>query len=131
MALPQAKKEQIIALLKEGKHSKREISRKTGVSRVTVDKIERKALFPEEDGPQIKIVHFNQGDGHVANENKPIYLRCSGCGGLQQEGVPCLVCKLRKQQMLEYDCYMEDLLTPQIVSPLSVKHRKTHAKAKK
>lgn len=128
MALAPEKTAEIEALLKVGELSKRAISRKLGVSRVTIDRIEKKLLFPEEDPPLPKIMHFDQGDKHLSEENTPTYSRCKGCGGMQQDGIPCLVCQLRKRQMKEYDCYMEDLLKPQIVSPLSVRFKgKTNA----
>jgi hypothetical protein len=123
VALAKEKVAEIEALLRVGELSKREISRRLGVSRVTIDKIEKKLFFPEEDPLLPKLMHFDQGDRHLSEENTPTYSRCKGCGGMQQDGIPCHVCKLRKRQMKEYDCYMEDLLKPQIVSPLSVKHK--------
>ncbi len=121
MALPPAKVAQIEALLKEEKLSKREISRRLKVSRVTIDRIEKRMLFPEELEPKLRIMHFNEGDGHLADEIKPTYHRCKGCGGMQQDGIPCQVCLTRKRLMQEYDCYMDELLGPIVVSPLSTR----------
>lgn len=132
MALPPEKVKLIQSLLKEGKVSKREISRQTEVSRVTIDKIEKKLLFPEEIKPEIKILHFTESDNHLSEENRPEFVRCKGCGGLQQKGITCMVCQMRKRQMKEYDCYMEDLLKPAIVSPLSESYKaKLKAQEKK
>lgn len=132
MALPPEKVKLIESLLKEGEVSKREISRLSKVSRVTIDKIEKKLLFPEEIKPEIKILHFTSSDNHLSEESKPEFERCKGCGGLQQKGIPCMVCQIRKRQIKEYDCYMEDLLKPVIVSPLSENYRaKLKAQEKK
>lgn len=135
MALPPETITSIETYLNEGKLSKREISRRLGVSRVTIDRIEKRLLFPEEEKvPQIRIVHFNAGDDKLSDENRPEYARCSGCGGMQQKDVPCLVCQVRKFQTQSYDCYMEDLLTPQVFSPLSSKYTQkkvTRGKGKK
>ncbi len=125
MALPIEKTQEAERLLKEGKLSKRAIARQLKISRVTIDRIENRLLFPGEARPkQTKIVHFHEGDNKVADEFKPTYHRCKGCGGMQQDEVDCLVCALRKRQMKEYDCYMDDLLTPVVLSPLSSKRKK-------
>jgi hypothetical protein len=109
--------------LKEGSLSKRAIARQLKISRLTLDRIENRLLFPGEiPPPQTKIVHFHEGDDKVPDEFKPTYHRCKGCGGMQQDNVPCLVCYHRKKQMKEYDCYMEELLTPLTPSPLSAVH---------
>lgn len=120
MALTKERIAQVEALLIRGGISKREISRQLKISRVTIDKIESKLLFPEENEPQIRILHFNDSDRVLADDLKPEFQRCTGCGGMQQKGIPCQVCKLRKKMIRDYDCYMNELLTPAIVfSPLS------------
>lgn len=40
------------------------------------------------------------------------YIRCGGCGGMVQAGVPCLACETKKQMAGSFDCYLADLLTP-------------------
>lgn len=85
-------------------------------------------LFPEgkPQEPQIKIVHFNENDEKLSLENKPTYKRCKGCGGMQQDHVPCLVCLTRKKledqkkNIKAYDDFMDELLSPK-KSPLSGK----------
>ena len=122
--LAPAKVEEIERLLKEGK-SERSVSRITGVSRVTVNRIHRRiqGLPDKVKAPQLRVVHLGDNDAKNSSPNRPKYLRCTGCGGLQQEDVPCFVCSTRKQNAKNYDCYMADLLTPSTcLSPLSAKH---------
>lgn len=115
-------------LLKKGTISKRAIAKELGISRVTLDRIEQKMLFPEgkPQEPQIKIVHFNENDEKLSIENKPTYSRCKGCGGMQQDHVACLVCSTRKKledqkkNIKAYDDFMDELLSPK-KSPLSGK----------
>jgi hypothetical protein len=104
MGLTAQKTKKIEKLLKEGKLSKRAISRQEKVSRVTIDRIEKRILFPGEIPP--------------SSSPNQTYIRCKGCGGRVLEGIPCMLCQLRRKQMDDYDIYMKDLLSP---SPLSRK----------
>lgn len=120
--LPKHITEKAKVLLQEGKLSKRGIAKQLGISRVTLDRIQSKMLFPEgkPEESQIKIVHFNESDDFKHIADRPTYARCPGCGGMQQDHVPCLVCITRKQKMDEYDHYMAELLGPPVThSPLS------------
>lgn len=117
------KVEEIESLLKGGK-SERAVSRITKVSRISVNRINRrlKGLPDKVKTPQIRITHGDERDGNNSSPNRPKYARCPGCGGMQQEDVPCLVCSTRKANRDSYDCYMEELLTPStFLSPLSAK----------
>lgn len=102
MAISIEKRARIESLLKEGKLSKRAISRQEKVSRITVDKIENKILFP----PQPK-----------SPSNKPKYIRCKGCGGKLLDNVECVVCELLASQIKSYNTWMDDLLRPSISYP--------------
>lgn len=131
--LPKQTVEEAESLLKEGKLSKRAIARNLGISRITLDKIAKRLLNPNQPPPppQIKIVHFHEGDDRLALEDRPTYARCKGCGGMQQDHVPCMVCQLRKKAIDDYDCYMNELLSPAPkLSPLS-KFRPTAASPEK
>lgn len=124
--LPKATTLKAQELLKQGTLSKRAISKELGISRVTLDRIEQRMLFPEgkPQEPQIKIVHFNENDEKLSLENRPTYSRCKTCGGMQQDHVACLVCSTRKKiaeqkkNIKAYDDFMTELLTPP-KSPLS------------
>jgi hypothetical protein len=108
-------------LLQEGK-SERAISRQLKVARVTVNRINRrlKGLPDKVKGPQIRLTHGDERDAYNSSELRPKYLRCPGCGGLQQEDVPCHVCFTRKRNAESYNCYMAELLAPSLPrSPLS------------
>ena len=116
--LPKSTTEKAKKLLKEGLLSKRAIAKTLGISRVTLNKIEQKMLFPEgkPQEPKIKIVHFHEGDDKLNFEARPTYARCKGCGGMQQDHVACLVCATRKKmaeqkkELRAYDDFMDELL---------------------
>lgn len=98
MPLAPGKTKKIERLLKEGSLSKRAISRQENVSRVTIDRIEKRILFP--------------GENPYAVTGKQEYIRCKGCGGRILASAPCMVCQLRRQQIKDYDNYMDELLIP-------------------
>ncbi len=114
MALAPAKTKKIEKLIKEGKLSKRAISRQENVSRLTIDRIEKKVLFPGEIPPSPR-----------SNQE---YIRCKGCGGKILASIPCMVCQLQRAQLRDYDNYMDSLLLP--TPPLQKKTKsKTNEKA--
>jgi hypothetical protein len=126
--LAPAKVEEIEGLLRQGR-SERAVSKQTGVSRISVNRINRrlKGLPDKVKAPQIRITHGDERDGNNSSPNRPQYVRCPGCGGMQQADVPCLVCSTRKANRDSYDCYMEELLTPSSsLSPLSAKKPQNH-----
>jgi hypothetical protein len=104
MGLSPGKTKKIEKLLREGSLSKRAISRQEKVSRITIDRIEKRILFPSEIP--------------IPTSRSQEYIRCKTCGGKILASVPCIVCQLQRSQIESYDNYMESLLSP---SPLSTK----------
>lgn len=102
MALPGKTKEEVIRLLTEGKLSKRAIHRQTGVSRVTIDKIENNLLFPPKRReipktlPRSKTIEM---------------IDCPSCGKRMVKDTPCITCSLVKKPPIERD-WLDELLSP-------------------
>jgi predicted transcriptional regulator len=47
----------------------------------------------------------------ISNEDAKLsFTRCPGCGGMVQEGVSCLLCRVKKAKVADFDCYMNELL---------------------
>lgn len=105
MGLAPGKTKKIEKLLRDGSLSKRAISRQEGVSRITIDRIEKRILFPGEIPPP--------------TNGKAEYVRCKGCGGKILATIPCIKCQLQRTQIRDYDNYMDDLLCP--TSPFNKK----------
>lgn len=101
MALSKAVKGEVIRLLQEGKLSKRAIHRQTGVSRVTIDKLEHTILFPQEKKKPPSPPKFTKTE----------IIECPKCGKRLIADTPCLTCSLSKQPLPEKD-WFEQLLTP-------------------
>ncbi|MGQ9576125.1 MAG: helix-turn-helix domain-containing protein [Thermoguttaceae bacterium] len=80
---------EIRRLLAEGKLSQRQIARKTGVSRGTVNAIAR--------GKRQDRIRRHEPDGQFAPPSGPLR-RCPGCGGMVQ--MPCLLCHVRALRKL-------------------------------
>lgn len=98
MALAPSKTKKIERLLQEGVMSKRAISRQEKVSRITIDRIEKRLSSPQESSP--------------TPEDPEKYTRCKGCGGKVLKSIPCVVCQLQNTELNNYDTYMRELLTP-------------------
>ena len=100
MALSSSTRKEVIRLLQEGKLSKRAIHRQTGVSRVTINKIEHSILFPEKKKappppkPQVDT-----------------WIACPDCGKKLLMGTPCLTCSLTRTKVVERD-WLDQLLFP-------------------
>ena len=104
MALPVSTKNKVSTLLKEGKLSKRAIHRKTGVSRVTIDKIEHSLLFPEKKpSPPPK---------PIVRPEKAVFVLCPTCKRKLMQGTNCLTCHIQKKQLSEFDSFFTNLLQP-------------------
>jgi len=103
MALAKTTKEEIVKLLKEGKLSKRAIHRQTGVSRVTIDKIENSILFPEKRPPTPLKKEW---------PSKVEFSQCSQCGAKLIRGTPCIHCHLKRDAPLPEKDWLDRLLTP-------------------
>lgn len=104
MALSKKKKDHVAKLLKEGKLSKRAIHRETGVSRITIDKIEQKLLYPEKEPEPPK--------PKLDRDAPATFINCKSCGHRNLENTPCLRCHIYKQQINDYNTYMGALLSP-------------------
>lgn len=98
MALSAGKTKKIERLLQEGILSKRAISRQENVSRITIDKIEKKLLFPQE---------------LALTSQEKTFVRCKGCGGMVLDSIPCIKCQLQRSQLEGYNTFMESLLSPE------------------
>ncbi len=104
MGLSASKRKQVEKLLGEGK-SQRAIQRETGVSRVSIAKIEHSLLFPEKADPPPPPPRRKKDDPLV-------YICCKSCKRKVLEHTACIYCIATKKQLESYDTYMNALLTP-------------------
>ena len=106
MALTEKKKKQVEKLLKEGKLSKRAIHRETGVSRITIDKMEKRLLYPEKEqaSPPPKAKLDREAPAKMTS--------CNFCKRKLLENTPCLFCHIYRKQIEDYNTFIENLLTP-------------------
>ena len=103
MALSKKVKEEVVVLLQEGKLSKRAIHRKTGVSRVTIDKIEHSLLFPPKK--------ITPPPKSIPRSKNIEFTECPDCGKRLVVNTPCLTCSLNKAPVVERD-WLDQLLFP-------------------
>ncbi len=85
--LPWDRIEQVRRLLAAGELSQREIARRTGVSRGTVNSVARGRIDPERRRRAVDVPEPFPRPG------RGVYVRCPECGGMVQ--MPCLACRIR------------------------------------
>lgn len=118
------KVEEVRRLLAEGKLSRREIAKLTGMGRMTIIRIGKGYTpgkkYVEQRKKQEKLAAAEKQLPVVINEetiphrNRCLavkYVRCPGCGGKVQEQVPCMLCAERKRQasIKEFEDFMAEL----------------------
>jgi hypothetical protein len=140
--LPQSTVEEIEKLLASGITSK-EINKRTGFHRNTIDTIRRKQhpvqLAREADShkpkesslqrkPKLKLPKPLHPDNHLRlpPDQVPRYNRCPGCGGMIQADAECLVCT-RKHQLSQGHLPPDDPTLEQDLPNEPVLHQPTRA----